>query len=158
MSIKEHFAQPWRQAVAVSIALLLVASIFSGHHNTGGGLSWARDHYRADRPRSVSNLPGDFYQVLRVVMAVACILSAPPVFLRSPTRSMGMWLLLFLYNPLVPLRLGLEAWRIVNVATLVFLTEFLIFDWRNPDAPAPQKARTNARSGGDADAERNAEG
>ena len=151
MTIKEHFAQPWRQAVVASIALLLVAAIFSGHHRTGGGLAWAKDHHRADRPRSVSNLPGDFYQVLRVVMAVACILSAPSVFLRSPTRSKCMWLLLLLYNPLIPLRLSLEAWRIVNVVTLVFLAELLLFDWKNPDAPAPQKARTNARSPAEVD-------
>ena len=63
--------------------------------------------------------PYAFYQVMRWVAAVMFAALAVRAHASGATTSMWLWIALAgIYNPIAPLRMGREAWTLVNMLTL----------------------------------------
>jgi hypothetical protein len=71
---------------------------------------------------ALGNMPWGYYQILRLVVAAASTWIATVMFASGKHGPGGLFVVLALaYNPFIPLRLGREAWEVVNIATIIIL-------------------------------------
>lgn len=89
------------------------------------------------------DMPYGYYQLLRLVVAVASAFIAAAAWQRgSHVAVIAFGLLALIYNPVVPLHLKREIWEWVNIGTAaIFLGALAVFELRERRAranvPAP---------------------
>jgi hypothetical protein len=71
---------------------------------------------------ALGNMSWGYYQILRLVVAAASAWIATIMFASEKHGPGSLFVILALaYNPFIPLRLGREAWEVVNIATIIIL-------------------------------------
>jgi hypothetical protein len=71
---------------------------------------------------ALGKMPWAYYQLLRLVVAVASAWIAAGMFSREKQGAGIMFIALVLaYNPFIPLRLGRGTWEVLNVGTIALL-------------------------------------
>ncbi|BCH59159.1 hypothetical protein RvVAR0630_17830 [Agrobacterium vitis] len=62
-----------------------------------------------------------FYSLLRLVVCAAALYAGIQLLERDRNISIGLFVVAFIFNPLLPLHLTREIWSVLNVAAGVFM-------------------------------------
>jgi hypothetical protein len=67
-------------------------------------------------------MPYGYYSFLRIVVTLFCLLLTHYAYMLSKNNTMFLLLCIaILFNPLIPIYLSKDIWRIIDIATAVFL-------------------------------------